>query len=350
MNRDYYEVLGVPKTASEKDIKKAYRKLAVKYHPDHNHNDSAAEMKFKEVASAYEVLSDKQKRAEYDVHGHGGPQASAGMGWDPFEGRRNPFGADIFEEFFGRHQSRRPPRARGDDIMAEMGVSFLEAAHGVSKDITIDRTAKCEPCAGAGGEGVKRCEQCNGTGFSTIRQGMVVMQMTCNQCGGGGGQIENVCGSCQGGGHVIDSAKINVRVPPGVDSGNQLRLMGLGNHGRGGPPGDLYLSINVQKDPRFERHGKDIHSELKLTVTEAVLGCTKVVETVHGEKSVNIPAGSQPNSMLKLTDFGVTDLNGQPRGNHKLEIRVEVPIELTSEQQALFEKLRMLEAINDSLG
>ena len=342
MNRDYYEILGVPKSAPEKVIKKAYRDLAVKYHPDRNQDDPVSEEKFKEIAGAYEVLSDKQKRAEYDTHGHNMPRSNPPPGGDPFSGGFDPFSSGIFEEFFGRRSGHSPSSRRGSDLVLEIGISFLEAAHGTTKHITIDKHTKCETCKGSGGTGVRSCGLCGGSGYVTIKQGVMIVQTLCRTCEGVGETVENACAPCGGGGNAAQPSKIKVRIPAGIATGNQLRLMGMGHHDKGGS-GDLYINVRVQGSPKFRKQGKNVHSSLELTVSEAVLGCTKKIETVHGEKSVNIPAGSQPGSVLKLTSLGTTDLNNTPRGDHKLEIEIRIPTSLTPKQSDLFKRLKALE-------
>jgi|LWDU01.1.fsa_nt_gi molecular chaperone DnaJ len=341
MNRDYYEMLGVSKSASVKEIKKAYREMAIKYHPDYNQDDAASEEKFKEISSAYEILSDEQKRAEYDAYGHNTPHSGRTPTENPFGGDFDPFGSGIFDEFFGRPR-RGPANRRGSDLVLEMMISFLEAAHGVTKHITIDGHTKCETCRGSGGTGIKSCSLCGGSGFISLRQGMMIVQTLCKGCSGSGEAVKNACATCDGRGNEVQPSKINVRIPAGIASGNQLRLMGMGHYDKGGS-GDLYINVRVQDSPKFRKQGKNVHSGLELTVSEAALGCTKIVETVHGEKSVNIPSGSQPGSVLKLSGLGTTDLNNTPQGDHKLEIEVKVPISLIPEQRELFERLKVLE-------
>ena len=343
MPRDYYEVLGLSKDASSKEIKKAYHKLAVQHHPDHNQGDAAAEEKFKELAEAYDVLGNKKKRKDYDAYGHGRQPASGHPGWNPFGGGGHPFGADIFEEFFGRRtRGHRPRNPAGRDIVVEIQIPFLEAAHGTTKEVVIQRSVKCKPCSGVGGAGHRRCDQCHGSGCITVQQGMMVIQTTCNPCNGSGEVIEEMCDTCRGRGDVTDSSGVSVKIPAGISTGNQLRLAGLGHHGSTGA-GNLYVSVVVQDHPQFKRKGKNVSSVLGLSISEAVLGCQKVVETVHGNKGVTIPPGSQAGSALRLSQFGITDLNGGPRGDHKLELRVRIPTQLSPVQRELFENLRKAE-------
>lgn len=341
MKKDYYEVLGVAKGARQEDVKRAYRKLALKWHPDKNPDNPEAEERFKEASEAYSVLGDRQKRAEYDAYGH---NMGADPGWDPFEGFRNHFGSDIFEEFFGRrhtagHRRRKSAEPRGSDILINMNLSFAESVAGTSRDIVVDRTAKCQVCDGAGGEGVDVCGQCRGTGKIQFRQGSMVMQTACNSCGGSGKTVQTKCKECSGKGCFDEPSSINVRIPAGITSGQQLRLSKLGHYGKGGT-GDLFINVSVERSDKFEKRGKDIFTKLSLTVSEAALGCTKSVETIHGGKNVNIPAGSQPDSMLRLAGLGIPDVHGGSPGDHKIEIKIVVPKSLTKEQRELFTKLR----------
>jgi len=340
MPRDYYEVLGLSKDASPKEIKKSYHKLAVQHHPDHNQSDASAEEKFKEVAMAYEVLSNKDKRAEYDAYGHRGAPNRGAAGWDPFAGR-SPFGADIFEEFFGGRR-RQEPSPAGRDIIAEMSISFLEAAHGTTKSVTIERSVTCVTCSGEGGTGRQTCSQCGGAGCITFRQGMMVMQTTCNVCAGTTEVLESMCSDCHGRGVTLGSSQTTIQVPPGISAGNHLRITGLGHHGKG-TPGHLLINVKVQEHPEFKKHGKNIHSALNLTVSEATLGCDKIVDTVHGRKDARIPTGAQPGLAIRLLGFGVTDLNNTKRGDHILEIQVTIPTEITPRQRELFVELAIEE-------
>ena len=347
MKRDYYEVIGVSKGASFDEIKKAYRKLAIKYHPDRNPDDPSAENKFKEIAEAYSVLGDDQKRAEYDAYGHHGPSASRPPeDWDPFAGFRSHFGGDIFEEFFGnRHTASRTrsrqqaAEPRGSDILINMNLSFMESVSGIEREVVVDRVTKCQTCNGIGGEGVKTCDSCAGTGRIQFRQGHMIMQTTCNSCGGTGKEISNKCGNCLGKGGYDEPSSVNVRIPAGITSGQQLRLSKMGHYGKGGT-GDLFINVHVGKSSKFVKRGKDIYTKIRLTVSEAALGCTRSVETIHGEKNVNIPAGSQPDSMLRLAGLGVPDVHGGTPGDHKIEIEVAIPKNLTKSQRELFFKLR----------
>ena len=346
MKRDYYEVLGVTKHASAEEIKKSYRKLAIKYHPDRNPDSPGAEDKFKEIAEAYSVLGDVQKKSEYDAYGHHGP--SSGIGpedWDPFAGFREHFGGDVFEEFFGRHTAGRSrsrhqnSEPRGSDILINMNLTFMEAVAGVSRDIVVERIAKCQTCSGSGGKGITSCSPCGGSGKIQFRQGHMIMQSACNSCGGSGKEITNKCSNCRGKGGYDEPSSVNVRIPAGITSGQQLRLSKMGHYARGGT-GDLFINVHVEKSSKFVKRGKDIYTKISLTVSEAALGCTRLIETIHGEKNVNIPGGSQPDSMLRLAGLGVPDVHGATPGDHKIEIQVEIPKTLTAAQRELFMKLK----------
>jgi len=345
VSRDYYDVLGVPRSASSDDIKKAYRKLAIKYHPDRNPNDPESENKFKEIAEAYSVLSDTEQKSQYDAYGHNGPGSS--QDWDPFAGFRDHFGQDIFNEFFGRHQagrnrSRKPPKPRGSDIKVSMNLSFMEAVLGTTKEVIVDRNAKCEPCNGTGGSDPMTCTTCRGTGSVQFRQGPVVMQSACGTCNGTGEVLRNKCTSCRGIGYAKEPSSVTVRVPAGISTGQQLRLSKMGNYNKGGT-GDLFMQVNVMHDNNFQRRGNDIFSKISLSVSEAALGCTRSVNTIHGEKNVNIPAGSQPDSMLRLAGLGIPDVHGGTPGDHKIEIDIKIPRATSPEMRDLFLRLSTLE-------
>ncbi|MGD8400087.1 MAG: molecular chaperone DnaJ [Bacillota bacterium] len=351
--RDYYEVLGVSKTATDDEIKKAFRKLARQYHPDVNKdNPKAAEAKFKEANEAYSVLSDPQKRAAYDQYGHAAndPNFGAGMGGfgdTGFDG----FG-DIFDMFFGggrgTHRQRNGPQ-RGNDLRYDLEVDFEAAAFGKETVVEIPRTETCPTCHGNGakpGTPIKTCPVCNGTGQVQVTQntafGRFVNVRTCERCHGEGKTIETPCPECRGSGRVRKTRKIDVKIPAGVESGSRLRISGEGEAGlRGGSPGDLYIYIYVKKHPEFERQGDDIYSEVKISMAQATLGTNIMVSTLDGKVELKIPEGTQYGTSFRLRGRGVTHLRGQGRGDHYVKVKISTPTRLTGEQRELFKKLAL---------
>lgn len=346
--RDYYEVLGVEKGATDEELKKAYRKLARKYHPDVNKdNPKEAEAKFKEINEAYGVLSDPQKRAAYDQYGHAAndPNFGAGgfgdVGFDGF--------GDIFDMFFGgaRTTQRRNGPQRGNDLRYDMEISFEEAAFGKETTIEVPRTEICPTCHGNGakpGTPIKTCTSCNGTGQVQVTQttafGRFVNVRTCEKCHGEGKTIETPCTECRGSGRVRKTRKIDVKIPAGVESGSRLRVAGEGEAGlRGGSPGDLYIYIFVKKHAYFERQGNDVISEIKLSITQAVLGTTVLVETLDGKVELKIPEGTQHGTTFRMKGRGITHLKGHGRGDHFVKVKLTVPTKLNGEQRELFRKL-----------
>ncbi len=345
--KDYYEVLGVDKDASEADLKKAFRKLARQYHPDVNPGDQEAEAKFKEVSEAYEVLSDPQKKAQYDQFGHaafgnGAGEAGFGGGFQDFGG----FG-DIFDMFFGGTggQRRRGP-AKGADLRYNMEITFEEAAFGVEKDISIPKTEFCDKCEGTGaapGSSPKKCTKCNGTGQVQFAQttpfGRFVQSRVCETCQGEGVIIEKPCTKCGGKGTVRKTAKIHVRIPGGVDTGSRLRVAGEGEPGdRGGPRGDLYIYLQVKSHRTFRRDGNDVLSEVKVSFPQAALGDELEVPTLDGKVMLKIPEGTQSGTSFRLKGKGITDLHGYGRGDQHVKVIVVTPTKLTEEQRELLQK------------
>lgn len=355
--RDYYEVMGVPKNASEDEIKKAYRKLAKQYHPDLNPGDKDAEAKFKEVNEAYEVLSDKDKRARYDQFGHAGvdPSFGGGAGGDPFGG--DPFGGvdlgDIFSSFFGgggfgggRRQANPNAPRRGSDTEAVLNISFEEAAKGCKKNITYSRIDSCAACGGSGAEKgtqPKTCPQCSGTGQVRISQrtpfGVVQTSRGCDRCGGTGKVIEHTCKDCGGTGRVKRQKTIEVTVPAGVDDDQVLQMGGLGNAGaNGGPAGDLHVYVNVRPHPIFERKGNDVWCEMPITFTQAALGAEVTVPTLDGRVSYQVHEGTQPGDIFKLRGKGIQNLNGRGRGDQYIKVTIEVPKNLSQKQKDILKE------------
>ena len=351
MSKDYYEVLGVSRSASQDEIKKSYRKLAIKYHPDKNPNDKAAESKFKEISQAYEVLSDSSKKGIYDQVGHeayvrrGRGGAGAGGGTDPFDLFSQVFGGtgSIFEEFFGggrRQQSRTGPHA-GADLGYELGIAFEDAVYGADKTIDITKYEGCSRCRGEGSEpgtGKKRCSQCGGSGQITMTQGFFSVRQPCHSCNGTGEIIESTCKECSGSGKVRKRKKLEIHVPAGVDTGARLRVSGEGEPGlRGGPPGDLYVSLIVEEHEFFTRQGDDILIEVPIDFPTAALGGTVQVPTISGAANLKIQPGTQTGSVFRLRDKGVPSVRGHGRGDQHVRIKVEVPKHLNKDQK---EKLK----------
>ncbi|OWA36652.1 molecular chaperone DnaJ [Saccharibacillus sp. O16] len=341
--RDYYEVLGIEKGASDQDIKSAYRKLARKYHPDVNKADDA-EAKFKEVKEAYDVLSDGQKRARYDQYGHEDPsQGFGGFGGGGFDG--GGFG-DIFDMFFGGGGGRtRNPNApqRGNDLQYTMTLEFKEAVFGKEVDITIPRTESCDTCGGSGakpGTQPEVCSVCHGSGQEEVVQntpfGRMVNRRTCSNCAGSGKIIKEKCSTCSGSGSVKKQRKVHIRIPAGVDDGAQLRMTGEGDGGlRGGPAGDLYIVIRVKADEFFDREGDDIYCEVPLTFTQAALGDEIEIPTLTEKVKLKIPAGTQTGTYFRLRGKGVPRLRGTGQGDQHVKVVVVTPSKLTDEQKEL---------------
>jgi molecular chaperone DnaJ len=348
--RDYYEVLGVNREASEDEIKKAYRKLAVKYHPDKNPGDKAAEEKFKELGEAYEALSDPQKRAAYDQYGHNAfdPRMRAGRGGggggggfhDPFDIFREVFGGggNIFDEFFGGGRADPTQPQRGNDLRYDLEITFEEAALGCEKEITVTKPDACDKCDGSGqepGSKTRTCGTCNGRGQVITSRGIFSIAQTCPQCQGAGRVIENPCKQCRGSGRRDHTTKIKLRIPAGVDTGARLRSSGNGEAGlRGGPPGDLYVVLHAKAHDIFQRDGDDLLCEVPVSFVQAALGTEVQVPTLGEKATIKIPPGTQPGTMFRLRGKGVKNLQGYGNGDLHVRINVEVPAHLTSAQKA----------------
>lgn len=340
--RDYYEVLGISKDASKEEIKKAYRKLSKQYHPDINKEADASE-KFQEVKEAYEVLSDEQKRAQYDQFGHQDP--NQGFGGGGFGGAEGFGFDDIFSTFFGGGTRRRDPNAprKGDDLQYSMTIDFLDAVFGQETEIEIPKDETCETCDGSGakpGTSKKTCPYCEGTGQLNVAQdtpfGRMVNRRACHHCEGSGQIIEEKCTTCRGAGKVRKMKKIKVTVPAGVDDGQQLRVSGQGGPGfNGGPAGDLYVLFRVKPHQHFERDGDDIHLELPITYPQAALGDEIEVPTVSGKVKLKIPAGTQNGARFRLRGKGVQNVHGYGVGDQHITIKVKVPTKLSEKQKQL---------------
>ena len=351
--KDYYEVMGVQRNATDAEIKKAYRDLAKKYHPDLHPGDKNAEAKFKEINEAYEVLSDKDKRARYDQFGQAGVDSSfgGGAGGSPFTGNINiddifnsvfgGFGFDGFGGGGGRHAATNAPR-RGSDSESSVTISFEEAAKGCVKTINYEQVEACAECHGTGAKdgSTRSCPQCNGAGQVRVSQrtpfGMVQTTRTCDRCGGTGKVIDDPCTACSGSGRVHRHKSIEINIPAGIDGNQVLNVSGKGNAGvNGGPDGDLHVLVNVQPHPIFERRGIDIWCELPVTFTQAALGAEVIVPTIDGKVEYQIHPGTQPGDVFKLRAKGIPKLGSRGRGDQYVRMTVEVPKNLSQKQKEL---------------
>ncbi|MDR3332416.1 MAG: molecular chaperone DnaJ [Synergistaceae bacterium] len=354
--KDYYELLGVHRGASADEIKKAYRQLARKYHPDANPGNEGAERKFKEINEAHDVLGDPQKRAQYDQFGYvGDPPPGAGGfgGGDPFFGGAGGdiFG-DIFESFFGGSaggRSRANPNAprRGADLEMSMQITLETAYNGASREVEVPREEACSHCSGTGAEPgteIETCSACGGRGqverTTSTPFGQMVQVVPCAKCGGKGHVVKTPCGECRGQGRVRKKRKLEVRVPAGVDTGTRLRISGEGEGGvNGGPSGDLFILLDVKEDSRFQRSGVDLHTKVDVAVPQATLGATVSVPTFDGIEKLDIPAGTQPGSVLRIKNRGMPNLRGSSRGDLHIHVRVNVPKNLSDRARGLMEEL-----------
>ena len=346
---DYYELLGIKKGATEDEIKKSYRKLAVKYHPDKNPGNKSAEDKFKEISEAYEVLSDTEKRSKYDQFGHAafgpGSRSSRGGGFhDPFDIFKDVFsgsgggsGSSIFEDLFGGTR-RSGGSNRGSDLRYDMELTFEEAVKGCEKIININKLDSCNSCKGSGaadGGRNTKCSTCDGQGQIIQSQGFFSVQQTCPRCKGTGSTIDKPCNKCSGEGRTKKSSKITIRVPAGVDSGARLRSTGNGEAGiLGGTPGDLYCVLHVKEHEIFERDGDDLLCEVPISFLQATLGAEIEVPTLNGKARINVPTGTQSGTILRLRDKGVKNIQGYGKGDLHIRVIVEVPTRLNSNQKA----------------
>jgi molecular chaperone DnaJ len=343
--RDYYELLGVGRNASDEEIKKAYRKLALKFHPDKNAGDKSAEEKFKEIGEAYEALSDPQKRAAYDQFGHAAfdPRARANRGssfHDPFEIFREVFGGtaggSIFESFFGGGQDPSQPQ-RGADLRYDLEITLEEAALGCEKEISVTKLDHCDACNGSGMEPdskTRGCPTCGGRGQVLTARGIFSIAQTCPHCNGLGRILEKPCKSCHGNGRREHHSKIKLRIPPGVDTGSRLRSSSNGEAGfRGGPSGDLYVILHLKSHEIFQREGDDLLCEMPISFIQAVLGAEIEVPTLEGKATIKIPASTQPGALFRVKGKGLRNLHGHSHGDLHVRIQVEVPTRLTSEQK-----------------
>lgn len=348
--RDYYEVLGVSRTATEQELKSAYRKLALQYHPDRNPGDKVAEERFKAAAEAYAVLADPDKRSRYDRFGHAGVSgaAGAGAGFDPtiFADFSDIFGGfgfgDLFGELFGGGRRRGGP-TRGADLRFDLQITFEESAAGTETTVQIPREEACDTCAGSGaapGTAPTTCPQCHGRGQLRFQQGFLTVARPCGQCRGTGRVIASPCPACHGQGRVGRQRKVTVKIPAGIASGQQLRLYGEGEHGAGGgPPGDLYVVVHVREHEFFHREGDDLYCELPVSFPTLALGGTIDVPTLNGRQTVDVPAGTQSGQRFRLKGKGMPNVTGRGHGDIHVVVRAEVPRKLTKEQKRLLEQL-----------
>jgi molecular chaperone DnaJ len=352
--RDFYDVLGVNKNASPSELKSAYRKLAVKYHPDKNPNDKNAEEKFKEASEAYGILSDQEKKKNYDNFGHAAFENGGGRQSGGFGGFGGADFSDIFEDFFGdfggggRSRGRRSANNRGSDLRYDLSITLEEAFEGKKQDIQFSTTEKCNTCKGNGskpGSSPERCTTCGGNGKVRTNQGFFTVQQTCPQCAGSGEEITNPCNDCNGQGSKQTSKKISVTIPKGVDDGTRIRLAGKGEAGtKGGASGDLYLFINVHSHDLFKRSDENLFFEFPISIADAALGTTIEIPTVDGGKAkIKIPDGTQNGKQFRLKGKGMPYMRGSGNGDLYVQVNTEVPISLNKAQKELLEKFREIE-------
>ena len=360
--RDYYEVLGVSRDASQGDIKKSYRKLAMKHHPDQNPDDPKAEEKFKEIGEAYEVISDEEKRSAYDRYGHAAFKSGGGGGGgrggfhDPMDIFSQVFGGggggSMFDDLFGGGGGRRRDRSgkkRGSDLRYDLEITLEEAAEGVEKELEIEKYASCGKCSGSGSKsgsaGTNTCPTCGGRGVVGQQRGIFIQQATCPDCRGAGQNIADPCGDCGGNGRKQAPERVSIRIPAGVDDGTRLRSTGKGDAGmRGGPAGDLYVFLHLRDHDVFQRDGDDLYCEVPLPFSTAALGGELEVPTLTGSATMKVPAGTQGGTTFRLRDRGMPALNGRGKGDLHVEAQVEVPTRLNSDQR------ERLEAFTESIG
>ena len=350
--RDYYEVLGVQKGSSDDEIKRAYRKLAKKYHPDLNPDDASAEANFKEVNEAYEVLSDSSKRSRYDQFGHAGVDPSSGGGYGGGAAGFDFDVGDIFESFFGggfgssRSSNPNAPQ-RGSDIHINTNISFMEACSGIEREVKITRMETCDECNGSGadkGTSVTTCSECKGSGKLKTPQrspfGVIYSSRTCHKCGGKGKIIDKPCSKCGGGERLRKTRKLNVTIPAGIDDGQTLLVRSQGDAGiNGGPRGDLNVTVTVRPDPLFSRKGFDVYCDVPLTFVQATLGDEVIIPTIDGKVKHNSPEGTQPGTIFRLRNKGIKRLNRDGRGDQYVTVRVEVPRGLSKKQKEILREI-----------
>jgi molecular chaperone DnaJ len=352
--RDFYDVLGVEKNASPEELKSAYRKLAVRYHPDKNPGDKKAEDKFKEASEAYGILSDQEKKQNYDNFGHAAFENGGGRQAGGFGGFGGADFSDIFEDFFGdfggggRSRGKRNSNNRGSDLRYDLSITLEEAYEGKKQDIKFSTTEKCNTCKGNGskpGHSPDRCTICGGNGKVRSNQGFFTVQQTCPQCAGSGEEITNPCNDCNGQGNKQTSKKLSVTIPKGVDDGTRIRLAGKGEAGtKGGTAGDLYLFINVHSHDLFKRSDENLFFEFPISIADAALGTTIEIPTIDGGRAkIKIPDGTQNGKQFRLKGKGMPYMRGSGNGDLYVQVNTEVPISLNKEQKELLEKFRKIE-------
>jgi molecular chaperone DnaJ len=346
--KDYYELLGVDRSASEEEVKKAYRKLALKHHPDRNPGDKQSEETFKQVSEAYQVLSDPQKRSQYDQFGHAafGDNGPFSGGFDFTAGFEDIFG-DIFGEFFGSGTRRRGSRSRGEDLRYNLTLSFEEAVGGTEKKIKVPRHGICETCRGTGakvGTSPQTCPTCRGRGQVSFQQGFFSVSRSCTQCNGQGTTIKEPCAACAGAGRVRKLHTLSVKIPPGVDTGSRLKLRAEGETAptAGGAAGDLYVVIEVEPHPIFVRDNLDVLCDLPISFVQAALGTELDVPTLEGKVKMKIPAGTQSGKVFRLKGKGIQDVQGYHQGDQLVRVHVETPTHLTARQKELLKEFATL--------
>jgi molecular chaperone DnaJ len=347
--KEYYEILGISREATLEEVKSTYRRLALKYHPDKNPGDKSAEEHFKLISEAYQVLSDSEKRQLYDLYGHAG---LAGMDVGGFSGFEDIFGSfgEMFEEFFsfGGHRARADRAQPGADLRHRVVLTLEEVAHGLDSSLEVERRVSCRRCGGNGLEpGTQRqtCPRCGGKGQISQSRGLLKIYNNCPDCLGSGTFITSPCVNCGGGGTVKEEKQLHVRIPPGVDTGTRLRLRGEGEAGTmGGPPGDLYLEVQIAPHPIFTRQERDLHCQASLSFVEAALGATVTIPTLNSRTSLEVPAGTQPGAAFRIPGQGLPGLKGKPRGDLVVEVALETPTNLSSQQKKLLQEFLKLQA------
>jgi len=341
--RDYYEILGVKRDASEQELKKAYRQMALKYHPDRNPGSKPAEEKFKEINEAYEVLSDSQKRHRYDTFGHAGAGTEGMGGFDFGRGGFGDIFGDIFEDFFGGATGRTRARPeRGADLRYNLQIDFEEAVFGKEAKIRIPKWETCSECRGTGAKssgGIRTCPTCNGAGSIRFQQGFFTISRSCGHCNGDGRIISDPCPKCHGRKQIHHDKTLAVKIPAGVETGTRLRLSGEGEPGsNGGPPGDLYVVLTVKDHPVFTREADDLLCEVSISIGQAALGARIEVPTLKGKTHLKIPAGTQSGRVFRLKGLGVANINGHGIGDERVTVHVTIPTKLTARQRELLEE------------